>query len=60
MRQAKQPKIPLNPPLRKGVDAGQFFASVGDCLWFPYMRREIMNELARWFFLFDLMIQFIE
>ena len=26
MKQAKQPKIPLSPPLRKGVDAGQFFS----------------------------------
>ena len=35
MKQAKQPKIPLSPPLRKGVDAGQFLASVGDGLWLP-------------------------
>ena len=35
MKQAKQPKIPLSPPLRKGVEADQFLASVGDCLWFP-------------------------
>ena len=36
MEQAKQPKIPLSPPLRKGVDAGHFFyLGFSMLVWFP-------------------------